>query len=134
VSGAPSGRGFSAVAAGLFTSLALDGARAIDVWGTAPTGTPTGNGYRAIAAGAAHNLVRDSNGGVLGWGLDSAGVISNAPAETGFARVAAGTYWSLALRANAPGVPALAFDGKLTLSALLLGLAFAAMGARTRTN
>ena len=131
VSGVPSGRGFSGIAAGLFTSLALDLSRAIDVWGTTPAGTPAGNGYRAIAAGAAHNLAVDSAGAIHGWGLDISGEINSAPSETDFFRVAAGTYWSLALRAAPPAVPTLAFDGKLILGALLLGLAFSALSAKT---
>ena len=71
-------------------------------------------------------------GAIHGWGLDLSGEINNAPSETDFLRVAAGTYWSLALRAVPPAVPTLAFDGKLILGALLLGLAFSALAAKTR--
>ncbi|WQB72144.1 putative Ig domain-containing protein (plasmid) [Prescottella equi] len=64
VSGAPTGGGYTAIAAGDLHSLALTADGHITAWGLDNHGqvsfAPTGGGYTAIAAGSQHSLALDA--------------------------------------------------------------------------
>ena len=65
VSDAPTGGGYTAIAAGYFYSLALTADGHITAWGSNGSGqissAPAGGGYTAIAAGGNHSLALDAH-------------------------------------------------------------------------
>ncbi|MCY3806528.1 MAG: hypothetical protein OXG91_08565, partial [bacterium] len=70
--GAPTGRGYTAIAAGSDHSCALDRDGAITCWGdndsTTVTGAPTGRGYTAITANVFYSCALDRDGAITCWG------------------------------------------------------------------
>jgi alpha-tubulin suppressor-like RCC1 family protein len=131
VSVPPIGTGFVAIATGLFDNGAIDATGQIYRWGADGIleNYPTGNGYTAIAYGVLHGLGLDSTGTIYGWGNDLHGQVSNAPTQSGFSALDAGTWWSAALFPTIEPVPAIGPVGRLALTALVLGLGLAGMRA-----
>ncbi len=133
VSVPPTGTGFVAIATGLSENMAIDATGQIHGWraGGDVENYPTGNGYTAIAYGVLHGLALDSTGTIHAWGNDLHGQVSNAPTQSGFSALDAGTWWSAALLPTIEPVPAIGPVGRLALTALMLGLGLAGMRVRS---
>lgn len=104
VSGTPTGRGFTAVAAGYNHAFALRANGSIAAWGDNTYGqvssAPTGTGFSAIASGGDHGYALAADGSITAWGRDLVGQVSNTPTGTGFTAVAGGAHHGYALRAD----------------------------------
>ena len=114
---APAGKGFVAIAAGAYHSLALRGDGSLVAWGWndyGQTDVPEGDDFVAIAAGHFHSLALRKNGSVAMWGVNPIGQFLDPdarlqePAGGDFIGVAASNsnryeYHSLALRAGRNG-------------------------------
>ncbi len=104
VSGAPTGTGFTAVAAGALHSVAVRADGSLASWGWDSQGqvsaTPTETGFTAVDAGIYHSVALRTDGSLVSWGWDHAGQISGTPTGTGFTAVAAGSEHNVALRAD----------------------------------
>ena len=111
---APAGKGFVAVAAGAYHSLALRGDGSLAAWGWndyGQTDVPGGNDFVAIAAGHFHSLALRRDGSLAMWGVNPIGQFLDPdarlqePAGGDFVGVSASNsnryeYHSLALRAD----------------------------------
>ena len=99
--GAPTGRGYTAIAAGSDHSCALDRDGAITCWGandsdSAVTDAPTGRGYTAIAASPNHSCALYRDGAITCWGQDHP-IVTDAPTGRGYTAISACAYHSCAL-------------------------------------
>jgi hypothetical protein len=94
VSNAPTGTGFTAIAAGDATVYALRANGSIVAWGENWDGevsnAPTGTGFTAIAGGMFNGYALRANGSIVAWGGSEFGNVSNAPTGTGFTAIAGG--------------------------------------------
>ena len=111
---APAGKGFVAIAAGAYHSLALRGDGSLVAWGWndyGQTDVPEGDDFVAIAAGHFHSLALRRDGSLAMWGVNPIGQFLDPdarlqePAGGDFIGVAASNsnryeYHSLALRAD----------------------------------
>ena len=102
---APAGLiGATAIAAGLFHSLALRSDGTVVAWGSNGEGQidmPAGlHGVTAVAAGASHSLALRADGTVAAWGYDYFGQTRVPAGLRGVTAIAAGGNHSLALRAD----------------------------------
>ena len=107
VSEAPTGTGFTQVAARAYYSLALRADGSILAWGNSgwnPSDVvdqaPTGTGFTKISAGEEHALALREDGSIFGWGVDSFAQVSGVPGGTGFTQIEAGDEASFAIAAD----------------------------------
>ena len=121
VTSTPTNTGFTAIAGGVYHSLALASDGSIISWGSdganQVTNTPAGTGFTAIAGGHSHSLALTSNGSIISWGSDAQDQVSNTPSGTGFTAIAGDGYHSLALATAVP-LPASAWMGIVLLGAI----------------
>jgi hypothetical protein len=99
----PEGDDFTAIAAGLYHSLALKSDGSIVGWGGNFSGEatpPTGNDFIAIVSSkGSHGLALESGDTIVTWGNSSYG-LAMPPAGNDFTAVAAGAVHSLALKSD----------------------------------
>lgn len=104
VSNTPTESNITAVAAGVYHSLALRDDGSIVSWGKDDSGqvsyTPTESGFTAVAGGSLHSLALRADGDIVSWGWDDDGQVSNTPTENGFTAIAGGGNHSLALKSD----------------------------------
>ncbi|MEJ2247369.1 MAG: hypothetical protein P8Y80_15035 [Acidobacteriota bacterium] len=86
----PQGNDYVAIAGGVFHSLALRWDGSIVAWGL------NNFGQAQPPSGAYHSLALRSNGSIIAWGDNEYGQI-DLPEESGFAAIAGGDYFSMAL-------------------------------------
>ena len=124
----------TAVAGGVYHSLALKSDGTVVVWGDNPDGQlnlPPGlTGVTAVAAGYLHSLALQSDGTVAAWGNNDYGQTTVPVGLTGVLAVAAGSYHSLALQGDG-SVVAWGNDtfGQATVPVGLTGVIAVAAGA-----
>ena len=94
--------GVTAIAAGMYYSLALKSDGTVAAWGSGSNGqtaVPADlSGVTAIAAGSMHGLARKSDGTVVSWGWNASGSLNVPAGLAGVKAVAAGYEHSLALK------------------------------------
>jgi len=118
VTNTPAGSGFVAISAGMSHGVALTTDGSVISWGddsrNQVSQTPTGNGYLAISAGGDHTLAIRADRTIAAWGslleyYDSeilevvsylGSVVEEAPTDSGYIAIAAGTDFSVAQRAD----------------------------------
>lgn len=95
---------YTAVAAGLYHTVALRTNGSLIAWGWdgdygQVSNTPITGTYTAIAAGGSHTVALRTNGSLVAWGYDGEGQVSNTPTGT-YTAVAAGSYHTVARRTD----------------------------------
>jgi alpha-tubulin suppressor-like RCC1 family protein len=123
----------SAIAAGVYHTLALKGDGTVVAWGNNGSGqttVPAGlSGVTAIAAGVSHSVALKSNGTVVAWGNNTYGQTSVPASWSGVTDIAAGDSLTVALKSDGTVVACgFNFSGQATVPVGLSGVTAIATG------